>query len=125
MASKFSKVAKKIKMNIQDFRALDLSKEKFYRAVGEGPSIGNWWCQVYFSKAENDDSCYAFLEESISAGETKHHAWKVDENFFEVINAAYDEGLDDDFHNRQADAVSSAIDAFQQLILAYDETPAS
>ena len=125
MASVYSKVAKKIKMNIQDFRALDLSKDKFYRAVGEDPSIGNWWCQVYLSKDENDDSCYALLEESINAGETKDHAWKVDENFYHAISDAYDVGLDDDFHNRQADAVSSAINAFQQLILAYDETPVS
>lgn len=105
-------LAKKLRVSKDELNDLGLCREKYYHAVGHGPSPGGWNCQVYQDRNDGNINIAIMFEPNGT------YYWHVDEAFFDAVDASYDRGLegDDYFAGTDVRAIQCALETFESCI---------
>ena len=105
------------KLNLVEVAALNLGKENYFLAVGDGASCGIGRVQVYQSR-DNDSLYVAELTVEVSASKTRFDYYKVDEATFDAVSNADDNGREDDDYYAGSDVrgVEAAYKCFLSIL---------
>lgn len=117
MTSELRKLQPEFRISSEYVATLDLGKDKYYLAVGDGPANGGWSAQVYQDR-EDTTNVIARLSEPQGSNRIVNHYWLVNEEFFERVSEADDRGRAGDERYAGSDfrGIINAVESVQLLL---------